>query len=139
MVKGGGFPTAGLVTGAAILAKLTFMGIILGMAGRTFNRCGFEIGSSAGFSVTIRTGPPGVLAFQLKSHQAVVKTLADGFLAIVAAHAIRSIGLDMGLHEARIGLFMAGAANSLIKTGNIIGMTIRTRKSQPIATFLVRP
>ena len=121
------------------MSQFVVVNIILGMAGRTFNRCGFEIGSSAGFSVTIRTGPPGVLAFQLKSHQAVVKTLADGFLAIVTAHAICSIGLDMGLHEARIGLFMAGAANSLIKTGNIIGMTIRTRKSQPIAALLVRP
>ncbi len=115
VVKFGGLPAAGLVTGSAVIAKLAGMNIVLEMADPTFHILGFEIRRHQLVVVAFLANQSLVFAFQLERRPAMIKFFADRFNTIMAAHTVVPIIQGVGIHKRAVHLLVTGLANSLIK------------------------
>jgi len=124
MVKTGGFPTGGFMAGAAFFSKLAFMRIVFLMACAAVCGQGFEIGRSLRIEMALITNQPLVFAFQLEGCLAMIKFLTDGFDAIVTPTTVSPISLGVGFKKSVVNLLVTGAANSPVKTGDILAMAV---------------
>jgi hypothetical protein len=87
VVEGGRFPGSGPVTGSAILAKLSLVGILGSVAGVTALRRGLQVRDGAGPGMALRAGRPNVRAGQREGDAAVVKSLSVSIEPVVAGQA----------------------------------------------------
>ena len=78
-----------------------------------------------------------MFASQRKSRFAVIESLANGFHAVVAGHAIfaKLNGVSSGKY--RVHLTMAGGALRLLKINKTVHMAIGASKEHAIGAFLV--
>ena len=68
---------------------------------------------------------------------AVVKVLADGFDAVMAALAIRAIRHGMFLHKNGVHLQVTGSADGGVEFGDIVAVTVGAKERLPIAAALM--
>lgn len=126
MVEGCRYPGTGGMADVAVRSELTLMGIILGVTGKTILGGSLQVGEATRPEVTGATFQLAVFAGQLKSKHGMIKIMPIGIDAIVASQAFLAIVLEMGEHEIRIELLMAGGAHRLIDICIAINMAGHT-------------
>lgn len=124
MVKSGWLPGRSFMTGRAIRSKVTLMGVILQMAGITIRGKCFKIRGSLCIQVTFLASQALMLAIQLESRPIVVIIFVNAFHAIMTFTAGWPIILGVGWNKSSVHFLMTTAAQTRIKTGDIIRMTI---------------
>jgi hypothetical protein len=138
MIKIGGLPASGFMTGAALFAKLAFVSIVFLMACAAVYGQAFEIGRSLRIEVTLLANNALMFAFQLEGRLAVIKFFTDGFDAIVTSTAVSPIGPGVSRKKSTVNLLVTGAANRPVKMGDILAMTICTCEELAITAPFMR-
>jgi hypothetical protein len=130
-------PAIGGVTGAATIAKLTVVVVVLCMAGRTVLGGRLQVRDASGTDMATSAGRLGMFTGQLERNAIMVEGVAVGVNPIVASQAVISISLEVGLHKISLDLLVAGRADGLIKLCIAIDMTSIASKRRTIRLALV--
>jgi hypothetical protein len=124
MVKNGRGPAIGRMAGSAFATQAALVDVFLRVAGIAVLWGGLEILQAAVLEMTLCTCYLGMLPGQLEGYAGMVKIGAIAVQPVMAGQTVAPIILGMGLHETRRDLDVAGAADSLFKSGIPLCVTI---------------
>ncbi len=130
-------PAIGGMAAAATRAKLSVVGVILYMAGRTILGGRLQVRDTSGTGMAPCAGCLGMFPGQLEGNVGMVEVVTIGVNPIVARQAIISISLHVGWHEISLDLLVAGCANGLVKRCISIGVAGIASKRRAIRLELV--
>jgi hypothetical protein len=130
-------PAVGGVTCTTSISKLTFVSIILGVAGITVLGGCLQVGDAASAGMARTTVHLDVLPSQLEGDIIMVEIVIVSIDPIMASQAVPSISLEVRLHEIGLDLLVTGGANGLVKRCIAIDMASVASKRRTIRLALV--
>ena len=139
MVNGGRSPAFGFMAGGTIRADPVRMRIILFMTGSTIGWRGAQVSQGMRIMMTLITGYWRMLPGQLEGDFLMVECLAVGVFAIMTGQAGIPKRQQVGLHEIRFDLLVAGGTNRLVKFDQTVTalVTVVTTEGGPVGQYLV--
>jgi hypothetical protein len=137
MVKEGRCPTSGSMAGCTVSAISALVCILCSVTGVAILRHRLEVKDGAGPKVAGGTGQPNMFARQREQVVVVVEGTAISINPIMTSPAIGPEGKYMPGGKDLVDLFVTCLANSLIKLGIALGVTIVATKGRSIRVVLV--
>jgi hypothetical protein len=139
MVNAGRSPAFGFMAGGTIRADPVRMRIILFMTGSTICWRGAQVSQGMCILMTFITGYWRMLPGHLEGDFLMVECLAVGVFAIMTGQAGIPKCQQVGLHEIRFDLLVAGGTNSLVKFDQTVTafVTVVTTEGGPVGLYLV--
>ena len=139
MVNSGRSPTFGFMAGRTVRANPIRMRITLFMTGSTISWRGAQVSQGMRILMTLITGYRGMHPGQLEGDFLMVESLAVGVFAIMTGQAGIPKRHQVGLHEIRFDLLVAGGTNSLVKFDQTVTalVTVVTTEGGPVRLYLV--
>lgn len=128
VIKFGRRPTFGGVTRSTVRAEAARVCILLNMAGRTIRARCLHVCDTARIQVAFITGYLNMIARQLKTKTIMVEIVPVGVNAIVTGETVPAPTEDVRGRESHVNLTMTIRTDRLIKTGDIVTVTITTDK-----------
>jgi hypothetical protein len=139
MVNGGRSPPFGFMAGGTIRADPVRMRIIFLMTGSTICWRSAQVSQGMRILMALFTGYWGMHPGQLESDLLMVECMAVGVFAIMTGQAGIPKRQQVGLHEIRLDLLVAGGTNSLVKFDQTVTalVTVVTTEGGPVGLYLV--